>query len=301
MSRSEGRTPAVLALLLNAATWGLSWWPFRHLQQQGLHPLWTTAFIFLGAALVVGAWRPRALVELVRHRSLWWIVLASGLTNAGFNWGVTIGDVTRVVLLFYLMPMWATFLAWWLLGERPGAGVWWRVALSMAGAALLIWPSAPAGSEHSAPLEWSLADGLGLVGGMAFALNNVMLRRESQVSEATRALAMFVGGALLPALGAWGLSAWGGGRVAGLPAVQGHWLGLVLALAVTFLISNLALQYGASRLPAQLTAVVMPSEVLFATASAVAWGGTPWSMALAWGGLLILLATALAARSRSSG
>ena len=27
----------VLGLLFNAFTWGVSWWPFRQLQQQGLH------------------------------------------------------------------------------------------------------------------------------------------------------------------------------------------------------------------------------------------------------------------------
>ena len=29
----------VLALMVNAFVWGVSWWPFRHLQAIGLHPL----------------------------------------------------------------------------------------------------------------------------------------------------------------------------------------------------------------------------------------------------------------------
>ena len=29
-----------------------------------------------------------------------------------FNWAVTVGDVVRVVLLFYLMPAWSVLLAW---------------------------------------------------------------------------------------------------------------------------------------------------------------------------------------------
>ncbi len=49
-----------------------------------------------------------------------------------FNWAVTVGDVVRVVLLFYLMPAWLVLLAWRVLGERPtphgrgaaGAGLW---------------------------------------------------------------------------------------------------------------------------------------------------------------------------------
>ena len=47
--------------------------------------------------------------------------------------------------------------------------------------------------------------------------------------------------------------------------------GLALALlALWFMAGNLALQYGAARLPANATAVVMVSEVLFASVSAVA-------------------------------
>jgi drug/metabolite transporter (DMT)-like permease len=34
-----------------------------------------------------------------------------------FNWAVTIGDVGRVVLLFYLMPAWAALFARLVLGE----------------------------------------------------------------------------------------------------------------------------------------------------------------------------------------
>jgi drug/metabolite transporter (DMT)-like permease len=69
------------------------------------------------------------------------------------------------------------------------------------------------------------------------------------------------------------------------------------ALAFGFLISNLALQYGAARLPANVTAVIMPTEVVFASASALAWGGERPGWAVATGGALILTATALAARS----
>ena len=29
----------VLALMFNAMVWGLSWWPFRRLEADGLHPL----------------------------------------------------------------------------------------------------------------------------------------------------------------------------------------------------------------------------------------------------------------------
>jgi drug/metabolite transporter (DMT)-like permease len=69
-----------------------------------------------------------------------------------------------------------------------------------------------------------------------------------------------------------------------------------LAMGAAFLVGNIALQYGAARLPANVTAVVMISEVLFASLSAVALGAGTMSLQLALGGALIVGATLLSAR-----
>ena len=278
-----------LALALNAFTWGVSWWPFRWLEARGLHALWATTLIYALAVLVITAWRPRAWVELVRTPSLWWLVLAAGTTNAAFNWAVTIGDVVRVVLLFYLMPLWAVLLARALLGERMTRLAALRVALALAGALVVLWPAAGGGL----PLPRSLAEVLGVIGGFSFALNNVMLRREAHRSEAARAIAMFSGGMVVAGVLAIALGA--AGSVALPPAPDVAWVLGCMALALAFLVGNLALQYGAARLPANATAVVMITEVLFASASAVALGAGHLTPALALGGALIVGAALLAA------
>ena len=189
-----GAAAAVLALLFNALTWGLSWWPLRQLQALGVHPLWSTALTYALVTALLALWRPPALRDVLRTRSLWVLVLASGCTNAAFNWGVTVGDVVRVVLLFYLMPMWSVLLARWLLHEPLHADVLLRSALAVGGALVVLWPP-----DGGWPLPRAAADWLGLIGGFAFALNNVMLRREARRDTTSRALAMFAGGALISA------------------------------------------------------------------------------------------------------
>ena len=281
----------VLALTLNALVWGTSWWPFRRLEAAGLHPLWTTAFVFGLAALAIVVVRPRAAAQVARTPALWVLVLASGTTNASFNWGVVIGDVVRVVLLFYLMPLWTVLLARLLLNERLSALAALRVVLGLAGAGIVLLPS-DAGIG-ALPVPHTLADWLGVIGGFSFALNNVMLRREAAQPDEGRALAMFVGGALvagaLASVVAWHRpSIWP-------PAPAHDWVWLALALAGVFLISNLSLQYGAARLPANLTAVVMLTEVLFASASSLAFGNGVLTAPLLAGGALILAGALLAA------
>src|SRR4051812_41091785 len=99
MSRAGSLFP-VLTLVFNALVWGTSWWPFRALASRGLHPLWATVSVYALAVAVIALLRPRAFVQLVRAPALWVLMAASGITNAAFNWGVVIGDVVRVVLLF---------------------------------------------------------------------------------------------------------------------------------------------------------------------------------------------------------
>ena len=283
-----GRLLPVLALTLNAFVWGVSWWPFRELQARGLHPLWATVLIYALAVAAITLWRHGAWGELLRTRSLWLLVLASGTTNAAFNWAVTVGDVVRVVLLFYLMPLWAVLLARVLLKEPFSGAALLRVSLALAGAAIVLWP--PGGGL---PLPRALPEWLGVVGGFTFALNNVLLRREARQPEAARALAMFTGGALVSAVLAVVLGAQG--QVPPVPAPAWGWIVGGLLMGAAFLVGNMALQYGASRLPANVTAVVMISEVLTASGSAVLLGAGTLSPSLLLGGALIVGATLLAA------
>ena len=297
---SAGAGGAAFALVFNGLVWGLSWWPFRQLQAHGLHPLWATVFIYLPAVLVIVALQPQALRQLLRERTLWVLVFAAGATNAAFNWATVIGDVVRVVLLFYLMPLWSVLLARWLLHEPLTRAAAARIVMALAGAAIVLRPDGAAGWD-ALPVPRSLAEGLGLLGGMTFALNNVMLKRESHQPEAGRVLAMFVGGVAVAGLvgtvlSVQGLVAWP--LASGLAAMP-WWIGaLTLLMGGLFLCSNLALQYGASRLPANVTSVLMLSEVVFAAVSAALLGAGQITGALLIGGALIVLAAVWAASER---
>ena len=77
------------------------------------------------------------------------------------------------------------------------------------------------------------------------------------------------------------------------------WWPWALLLTLAFLLGNLALQYGAARLNAHTTAMVMLSEVVFATASSVSLGASTLTWRIALGGGLIVLVALLASQSSS--
>ncbi|MFN4327348.1 MAG: DMT family transporter [Limnobacter sp.] len=288
-----------LALVLNALVWGTSWWPLRTLNELGLHALWASSATYLLGSAALVLFRPSTLREVLATPALWLLALAAGTTMVGFNWGITIADVIRVVLLFYLMPVWAVLLARWVLNEAITVKSIIRIALALLGATLVLSPE----GQVAFPVPSALGEWLGLMGGAAFALNNVLLRHQQSSSAQARLLGMFLGGAVVPAVVALalGVLAFTGSGIP-VPAFPG-WLGVaVLAgFAVALLVANYGLQFGASRLPANVTSVVMLSEVVFATASAVLFANEVLTGQVAIGGMLIMGAAILAAWDDQSG
>ncbi|MBG6075592.1 DMT family transporter [Polaromonas sp. CG_9.11] len=291
---AKGRTVtlAAAALVFNALVWGVSWWPFRQLQGYGLHPLWATALMYLmivtGLLLVqFKAWRGFA-----AHPQLWLLGLAAGLTNIGFNWAVTVGDVVRVVLLFYLMPAWSVLVAWLLLGEKPTAASLLRLLLAMTG--VLIVLKAP---DSAWPVPQGAADWLAIGGGFSFAVTNGLLRKFAHAPGNTCMLAMFGGSGLMATLAALlGMSL----HLVPGPALHADGIPVLLGLSLAFMASNAALQYGAARLAAGTTAIVMLTEILFASLSSAALDAAELTPRVLLGGSLIVLAAVLASVAPSA-
>ena len=285
---------AAAALVFNALVWGLSWIPFRSLQAAGVHPLWATSLVFGAALVVILLWRPAAWRGFVGQPGLWVLFAAAGMANVGFNWAVTIGDVVRVTLLFYTMPAWAVLLAWLLLGERPTRARLMQLGLALFGVAVVLKQPGTAW-----PVPESLADYLSLLGGFSFALTNVVLRRLRTVAADAKMLAMFGGGAGTAAVAV--VLGMASGLVPALPALEPGWALWAASLSLGFVGGNLALQYGAARLTAVTGALIMLSEVLFASVSSVLMGAGSADARTLAGGTMILLAALLASRSDQKG
>lgn len=278
--------------MFNAFVWGVAWFPFRQMAGHGLHPLWTTCLIYLAIAVVMGLVRSHAWRGFAAFPGLVLLGLAAGLTNVGFNWAVTQGDVVRVVLLFYLMPLWSVLLGWLLLGERPTGGALARVALALTGVVVVL--KAP-GTDW--PVPSSLPDWLGVGAGFSFAVTNIVLRRLRAAPGESRALAMFCGCSAVAGVAALAGTAFG--AIDSPMLASPGWLGWAALLGTGFIVANVCLQYGASRLAASATSVIMLSEVLFASVSSVALGAATLDSRILTGGALIVLGALWSAFART--
>ncbi len=283
---------AAIAALINASVWGVSWFPLKWLEARGVGSLWATWIVFAACTALVLIARPSAWKSLRAAPVLAWLGFAAGMTNACFNVSLATGDVVRVVLLFYLMPMWVVVLARWMLDEPITLGALARVALALIGAALVL-----SEGKMVLPIPQTTADWLAVAGGFFFGLNNILLRKYAHEPDDARALAMF-GGAVVVAPAALALL-WVIGKSMAFSPQPIAWLGLLL-FAVAVLIGNLALQYGAARLRANVLSVLMLAEILVATLSSWLLGAAQITQATLIGGAFIVAASLLAVFSGDS-
>jgi drug/metabolite transporter (DMT)-like permease len=287
MKRSNHHILPVLSLLLTASLWGLVWYPLRLLEGQGLSGLWVTLSSY-GAALVLG------LVWLWRSRSDWqykplvlgMMTLAVGWCNVAFVLAVLDGTVLRVLLLFYLSPLWALLLGWVLLEEHPGSSGLLVFVLALAGAITMLWDP-----DMGMPWPHDRADWLAVSSGFAFSFANVMVRKSPRVSMQTKSAASWLGVVLVA--GIWILIV-----QEPFPLVQvSTWFAAALLGWLGFVVMTVTVIYGVSHMPVHRSAVILLFELVVGAVSSLILTDERVLLQEWLGGALILTAAYLAAHA----
>ncbi len=281
----SSRLLPVLGLLTAATLWGVFWYPLRLLEAQGLSGLWSSLFLYAGTAAAwpfllrgrMGEWRRAPLWLLL-------VALGSGWTNIAFVLAMLEGEVMRVLLLFYLSPLWATVLGWLFLHERIDGATLGILALAVAGAVIMLWNPA-----LGLPWPASRADWLALSSGFAFAALNTVLRHLQGISVQVKTVAGWLGVVVMAGIL---LLAGQEALAAGLPAVEA-----ALGLGATFLVlMTLSVVYGVTHMPVQRSAVILLFEIVAGAVSSMWLTDETLSPAEWFGGALVILAAWLSAR-----
>jgi len=166
------RTLAISSLVYAATLWGLMWYPYRLLNEAGVGGIASSLITYAVPLLALGWLHVR---ELQRARSQWlWLTalgLAAGWTNLAYVLAVLQGEVVRVLLLFYLSPLWTVLFSRFLLHEKLNHAGVAVMALAAGGAMVMLWQP-----DGGLPLPTSRAEWLALSAGMMFAMSNVISR-----------------------------------------------------------------------------------------------------------------------------
>jgi drug/metabolite transporter (DMT)-like permease len=253
------RTLAISSLVYAAALWGLVWYPYRLLDQAGVGGIASSFFSYATPLLVLGWLHGRAL-HAARGHWLWLsaLGLAAGWTNLAYVLAVLEGEVVRVLLLFYLSPLWTVLFSRFLLHEKLNRAGWAVMALAAGGALAMLW------QPGAWPLPANYAEWLALSAGVMFAASNVISRHLGGVAEGAKAVAVWAGAAVLTLIGIVLKPA----ELDFMPGAEvGTWL-LLIGVGLAIGSMTYAVQYGLARVPANQAIVIFLSELVVAAIAA---------------------------------
>ncbi|MFW5451580.1 MAG: DMT family transporter [Methylophagaceae bacterium] len=271
---------AVVCLLFSASMWGVIWYPLRLLNDAGMSAVWSSLVMYLAAAVVAIPllFKHAKLIPLFRA-DLLLLAVAAGITNVAFVVALIEGEVMRVMLLFYLSPLWTVLLGWWYLGERLSTSAIILFAVAMLGSLIMLW-----NPRIGWPWPHGMADWLALMASIAFSVNNILARKLALVPMGVKTGIVWWGVVVTAVL----VLLW---QQAPLPDVSLYvWSGAWLLGWLGIVVMTIAVLYGVGKMPVYRSAVIMLFELV--VAALAAWWLTDEIMSLQeWlGGGLILLA-----------
>jgi drug/metabolite transporter (DMT)-like permease len=270
---------AIVSLLFSATMWGLIWYPLRLLDAAGMSAVWASLVMYVAASVV-------ALPFMLKQRffsqitpDLVWLALAAGITNVAFLTALIEGEVMRVMLLFYLSPIWSVLLSRWWLGETLSPSAIFLFCLAIIGSLVMLW-----NPEIGWPWPTGLGDWLAIIGSIGFSVNNVLARKLGNVPMILKVGSIWWGAAIVSAIVLWL-------QQAAIPVVSPTiWISAA-AMGIFGMISmNIAVLYGLAQMPIYRSAVIMLFELVAAAISAWFLSNELMSVSEWLGGLLIIVA-----------
>jgi len=275
----------IIALLIGAGIWGMIWYPYRLLEQAGISgEASTTISYFFALLLGLILFRKSIRFSLIFNGEahlLLWIGLFAGWANIAYIVGIVYGEIMRVLLLFYLAPLWTTIFARLLLNERLSLHGYLVIALSLAGAATILWQP-----ENAFPLPSSFGDWMGLLGGFMFALVNVLIRKDQGHNIQLKSIAIWIGITLVGLV----CSQFVNTSLVFTEISIGSWL-ILLGVGLLMFFSSVVLQFGLTYTPANQAIIILLFELVVAAITAYFLANEAMTL-LEWaGGLMIISAT----------
>lgn len=181
---------AVFGLLFGAFCWGIIWYPYRLMSEAGVSGVassfYTYALAIVFASVLLGKhWRGANKLPL----SIVWLGLVAGWTNLSYVLAIIDGEVMRVMLLFYLSPIWTLILAHFWLKEKTRFTGYIAIIASLVGAFIMLYDTKLGGL----PLPRNMPEWLALSSGIGFSLTNVITRKSSHLTLVAKSYAIWIG------------------------------------------------------------------------------------------------------------
>jgi len=280
----KGHLP-VIVLLGASVLWGLSWLPLKKINGMGIDGIALTMGAYGTLALLLTPLLAAQFAQWRAHkRAMAMILLFGGGANLAFTYALINGEVIRVMVLFYLLPVWGVLGGKFFLRECVDRWRWLGAALAVTGAFVILGGFDALGGAPS----W--IDLIALLSGLLFAMNNLVFRAAAAVPVASKITVMFYGCLIL----AGTLLALGVEQIP-YDVSADAWLALGAYAVLWLLLANIGSQWGVSHMEAGRSSVIIIMELITAVVSATLIAGEHMDTMEMIGGALILAAAMIEA------
>jgi len=279
---------AKLAAVYSGLVFGIYWIPLRALAEHGFTGVWPVVVINVIPLLVL-------LPLLLVRRSAFFpgrlrfhvAGFLAGLTFALYAGAFLYTEVVRVVLLFYLTPLWGFLLARIFIGDAITAVRWMSICLGVGGMLVMF------GVDVGLPVPRNVGDWMALIAGVVWAFASLMLLTDKQANTLNYCCIFYFWSAACAAV------------LAGIAMAQGistipDWLQLppvlpwlVPVALLVILPAGFAAIYGPTILNPGVVGLLFMTEISVAAITAALFAGEPFGAREVLGVLLVTCAGAL--------
>ena len=288
------RLQASITLMVGGAFWGLLWIPLRAIQDLGVEKAWATLLIFSAPAIL--------LIPLSIYR--WKIISAQlgtflavglfcGVSFSLYGMAVLLTEVNRVILLFYLTPLWGTLIGVFMLSERLTIQRIIALLLGFVGLLVVL--------DLGVKLPWprNLGDWMAFFAGLTWARGSAVLYRAGTVKAIDQASSFVIGGAVCTIV----LILVTGGALGAVPTSDAVVSSLPIAVLMAFIIPPVLVMtiWPITLLTPGRAGILLMTEVIFGLTSAWLLANEVLGIRELFGTALILSATVLEVTAKDQG
>ena len=283
-SGTDSATAPTLAILASTVLWGTWWIPLRKLDALGYGSIWSTGGGLLIPLLVM---LPVVVIHRRRIAAAGWPLIFStfffACALALYAEGMLRGQVARVILLFYLTPVWSTLLARFMLNQPITPRRILTLVFGLAGMLVILEV------DNTSPLPRGASEWLGLVSGVAWGLAMAYTQRtpahpviDKVALQFIFALLIFASLTIIPGGREWSASGFG---------ISVTSLGWLLGFAFVWNLPVVWLTfYGGGKIEPGRVAILLMMEVAIGIITASIFTDEPFGLREFIGAVLIISA-----------
>ena len=273
---------AVLILFISSMGWGLTWLPVKAMNEMGLDSMHLILIAFISGAVVLSPWLFKQFHSWKQSIGFMLLIaLAGGFANASFQTAIFYGDVIRVMILFYLLPVWSVLGGWLFLKEEIDRIRLIAIIICLSGAFIIldVW--------HTSWQGISWIDLLAIGSGMGLAATNILFRFTQHVPVMSKVASTFIGCTVIMAIFLMASTDTAllpnNGAITMAMAYGAIWLTLI----------SIGTQWAVTRMEAGRSAIIIVMELVVAVTSVALLTAAELKFHEVIGGLMVISAALL--------